>query len=56
VTWGREFKTVTNYIQKNTLELLQIIAYQTRQKLLVEKAKSKLPQKDFKVLSITYGF
>jgi REP element-mobilizing transposase RayT len=32
VAWGREFKTVTNYIQKNTLELLQIIAYQPRQK------------------------
>jgi REP element-mobilizing transposase RayT len=30
VSWGREFKTVTTYIQKNTLELLQIIAYQPR--------------------------
>jgi hypothetical protein len=30
VSWGREFKTVTSYIQKNTLELLQIIAYQPR--------------------------
>ena len=32
VSWGREFKTVTTYIQKNTLELLQIIAYQPRPK------------------------
>lgn len=30
VTWGREFKTVVRYIQKNTLELLQIIAYEPR--------------------------
>ena len=30
VSWGREFKTVTTYIQKNTLELLQIIAFQPR--------------------------
>jgi REP element-mobilizing transposase RayT len=30
VSWGREFKAVTSYIQKNTLELLQIIAYQPR--------------------------
>lgn len=30
VSWGREFKTVATYIQKNTLELLQIIAYQPR--------------------------
>ncbi len=30
VTWGREFKAVVSYIQKNTLELLQIIAYQPR--------------------------
>lgn len=30
VSWGREFKVVTSYIQKNTLELLQIIAYQPR--------------------------
>ena len=30
VSWGREFKTVTAYIQKNTLEILQIIAYQPR--------------------------
>jgi REP element-mobilizing transposase RayT len=30
VSWGREFDTVTAYIQKNTLELLQIIAYQPR--------------------------
>jgi REP element-mobilizing transposase RayT len=32
VSWGREFKTVTSYIQKNTLELLQIIAYEPRLK------------------------
>ena len=30
VTWGREFKAVISYIQKNELELLQIIAYQPR--------------------------
>jgi REP element-mobilizing transposase RayT len=30
ITWGREFRTVTKYIQKNALELLQIIAYQPR--------------------------
>jgi REP element-mobilizing transposase RayT len=30
VSWGQEFETVTAYIQKNTLELLQIIAYQPR--------------------------
>jgi REP element-mobilizing transposase RayT len=30
VSWGREFRTVIAYIQKNTLELLQIIAYQPR--------------------------
>jgi len=30
VSWGQEFDTVTAYIQKNTLELLQIIAYQPR--------------------------
>ena len=30
VSWGREFKIVTCYIQKNTLELLKIIAYQAR--------------------------
>ncbi len=30
VKWGREFKIVLSYVQKNTLELLQIIAYQTR--------------------------
>ena len=32
VSWGREFRTVTTYNQKNTLELLQIIAYQPRSK------------------------
>ena len=30
VSWGREFKTVARYIQRNTLELLQIIAYEPR--------------------------
>jgi REP element-mobilizing transposase RayT len=30
VSWGREFKKVAAYVQKNTLELLQIIAYQPR--------------------------
>ncbi len=30
VTWGREFKRVVGYIQQNTLELLNIIAYQPR--------------------------
>jgi len=30
VSWGQEFKRVASYIQKNTLELLQVIAYQPR--------------------------
>lgn len=30
VSWGRDYKNVMGYIQKNTLELLQIIAYQPR--------------------------
>ena len=30
VSWGQEFKTVIGYIQKNTMELLQIIAYEPR--------------------------
>ena len=30
VTWGREFRTVARYIQRNTLELLQLIAYRPR--------------------------
>lgn len=34
ITWGREFKLVVSYIQKNTLELLQIIAYEPRRKSL----------------------
>ena len=38
VTWGREFRAVTTYIQKNTLELLQILAYQPRNK---EKTKNQ---------------
>ena len=32
VSWGRDFSAVVSYIQKNTLELLQIIAYKPRQK------------------------
>lgn len=32
VSWGREFKLVAQYIQRNTLELLQMIAYQPRHK------------------------
>ena len=30
VSWGREFRLVANYIQRNTLELLQLIAYRPR--------------------------
>lgn len=30
VSWGKEFKTVTLYIHKNTMELLQIVAYKPR--------------------------
>lgn len=30
VSWGREFKNVMNYIEKNTLETLKIIAYELR--------------------------
>ena len=30
VSWGREFKTVIKYIQRNTLELLQLMAYRPR--------------------------
>jgi hypothetical protein len=30
VTWGREYKIVTNYIQKNTLEALNLMAYTPR--------------------------
>ncbi len=32
VSWGRAFKIVARYIQRNTLELLQVIAYQPRGK------------------------
>jgi REP element-mobilizing transposase RayT len=32
VSWGREFKTVVQYIQRNTLELFNLIAYQPRLK------------------------
>ncbi len=30
VTWGREFKTVSRYILRNTLEVLNLIAYKPR--------------------------
>lgn len=30
VTWGKEFKTVTRYIVQNTLEALNLVAYQQR--------------------------
>lgn len=30
VSWGREFKIVKRYVQRNTLEALQLIAYQPR--------------------------
>ncbi len=30
VSWGREFKLVAQYIQRNTLELLHLVAYQPR--------------------------
>jgi REP element-mobilizing transposase RayT len=33
VSWGREFRRVVRYIDKNVLELLQVIAYQPRQKI-----------------------
>ncbi len=33
ITWGREFKLVAKYIQRNTLELLHLIAYQQRGKV-----------------------
>jgi REP element-mobilizing transposase RayT len=32
VTWGREYKTVSNYIHKNILEALNIIAYTPRKR------------------------
>ncbi len=32
VSWGRDFSAVVSYIQRNTLELLQIIAYKPREK------------------------
>ena len=43
VTWGREFKTVVGYIQKNTLELLQIIAYKPRN--IAYKPRNQLRKK-----------
>ena len=30
VTWGREFKRVHNYVEKNILETLRVIAYEPR--------------------------
>jgi hypothetical protein len=30
VTWGREFRAVSTYILRNTLEALYLIAYQPR--------------------------
>lgn len=30
VTWGREFRAVKNYIQRNTLEALHLIAYERK--------------------------
>ena len=33
VSWGRDFNAVVNYIQKNTMELLKLIAYKPRTKL-----------------------
>lgn len=33
VSWGKDFKNVVSYIQKNTLELLQVIAYEPRAKI-----------------------
>jgi len=30
VSWGREFQIVKTYIQKNTLELLRLVAYTPR--------------------------
>ena len=32
VSWGRDYSAVVSYIQRNTLELLRIIAYQPRKK------------------------
>ncbi|MCB0351261.1 MAG: hypothetical protein KDD38_08770 [Bdellovibrionales bacterium] len=37
VSWGREFKTVIRYVQKNTLEALNLIAYQPRNKMSLIK-------------------
>jgi REP element-mobilizing transposase RayT len=30
ISWGRDFQNLVQYVQKNTLELLQMIAYQPR--------------------------
>jgi len=32
ITWGREFKIVSNYVIRNTLEVLCLIAYRPRKK------------------------
>ncbi len=40
VSWGREFKLVVAYIQRNTLELLHAIAYQPRHETRIKKLNS----------------
>lgn len=41
IEWGREFKSVSNYLMQNTLEALGFIAYQSRtQKLILVKNRS----------------
>ena len=45
VSWGREFRTVMGYIQKNTLELLQIIAYQPRTMLKMAHQQLRVKNK-----------
>jgi len=41
VSWGREFKTVLGYIDRNTLEALGIIAYQPRAAKIIVSNKLK---------------
>ena len=51
VSWGREFIVVTKYIQKNTLEALNLIAYQPRSKAKQStygKAKQSANTKEYK--------
>ena len=36
ISWGKEFSTVSRYILQNTLEALQMIAYQPRRKLKIK--------------------